>query len=415
MSIPTPACIPAPRPDPVPRAASTAGASRPVDRTGGMEKTPRGCPAHAGSRQGPGTDSRAPGSSQDRPGPPVPRRRLLANGRGPRARIACRHTTSDDRTRNRRRPERDPPGTQRARTPVDQTPAPARAVAPTRTRKRKNARPPRTRSPDGSRRLRRRGRHRRRSPPTASQTGPQGYRPEQRNRTPADVQQLRRMGPTADARRTLRRHTLGKPDEPRKEHAQDVGQRARMARVDPSVGRTGLHPPGPGHGAPQSRGHEVTALANAQPMGNTNKPQGMTPDQGLTLPSPARELWLETRDIVKKGLEQIQQKQPEYALTGGTKQSWRPDGTTGRASTSTSWSPKTRHFTVATTARKPTSTSKSPPPAERQDTVGNSTSSRSRSRTAARSTFGQEARSLGTRQNESRSKSRKKRSCRTPR
>ena len=53
-------------------------------------------------------------------------------------------------------------------------------------------------------------------------------------------------------------------------------------------------------------------------MGNTNKPQGMTPDQGLTLPSPARELWLETRDIVKKGLEQIQQKQPEYALTGGT-------------------------------------------------------------------------------------------------
>ena len=35
MSIP--ACTPAPRPDPVPRAASTAGASRPMDRTGGME------------------------------------------------------------------------------------------------------------------------------------------------------------------------------------------------------------------------------------------------------------------------------------------------------------------------------------------------------------------------------------------
>ena len=34
MSIP--ACTPAPRPDPVPRAASTAGASRPMDRTGGM-------------------------------------------------------------------------------------------------------------------------------------------------------------------------------------------------------------------------------------------------------------------------------------------------------------------------------------------------------------------------------------------
>ena len=37
MSIPTPACTPAPRPDPVPRAASTAGASRPMERTGGME------------------------------------------------------------------------------------------------------------------------------------------------------------------------------------------------------------------------------------------------------------------------------------------------------------------------------------------------------------------------------------------
>ena len=37
MSIPTPACTPAARPDPVPRAASPAGAGRPMDRTGGME------------------------------------------------------------------------------------------------------------------------------------------------------------------------------------------------------------------------------------------------------------------------------------------------------------------------------------------------------------------------------------------
>ena len=37
MSIPTPACTPAARPDPAPRAASPAGAGRPMDRTGGME------------------------------------------------------------------------------------------------------------------------------------------------------------------------------------------------------------------------------------------------------------------------------------------------------------------------------------------------------------------------------------------
>ena len=37
ISIPTPACTPAARPDPVPRTASPTGAGRPMDRTGGME------------------------------------------------------------------------------------------------------------------------------------------------------------------------------------------------------------------------------------------------------------------------------------------------------------------------------------------------------------------------------------------
>ena len=46
MSIPTPACTPAPRPDPVPRAASTAGAGRPMDRTGGMENAHDTLAAH---------------------------------------------------------------------------------------------------------------------------------------------------------------------------------------------------------------------------------------------------------------------------------------------------------------------------------------------------------------------------------
>ena len=46
MSIPTPACTPAPRSDPVPRAASTAGASRPMDRTGGMENAHDTLAAH---------------------------------------------------------------------------------------------------------------------------------------------------------------------------------------------------------------------------------------------------------------------------------------------------------------------------------------------------------------------------------
>ena len=53
-------------------------------------------------------------------------------------------------------------------------------------------------------------------------------------------------------------------------------------------------------------------------MGSTEKPDGVTAGHGLTLPSPARELWLTSREVVRDGLEQIQQGQPEYVLTGGT-------------------------------------------------------------------------------------------------
>ena len=53
-------------------------------------------------------------------------------------------------------------------------------------------------------------------------------------------------------------------------------------------------------------------------MGGTEKPDGMTAGRGLTLPSPARELWLASREVVRDGLEQIRQGQAEYVLTGGT-------------------------------------------------------------------------------------------------
>lgn len=44
----------------------------------------------------------------------------------------------------------------------------------------------------------------------------------------------------------------------------------------------------------------------------------MTRDHGLTLPSPARELWLRTRAIVDHGLRQIQGGSATYAMGGGT-------------------------------------------------------------------------------------------------
>ena len=53
-------------------------------------------------------------------------------------------------------------------------------------------------------------------------------------------------------------------------------------------------------------------------MGGPKRRDRMTADQGLVLPSPARELWLKGRDVVRAGLERIQQHEAEYALTGGT-------------------------------------------------------------------------------------------------
>lgn len=53
-------------------------------------------------------------------------------------------------------------------------------------------------------------------------------------------------------------------------------------------------------------------------MGSAEKSDGMTAGHGFALPSPARELWLTRREVVRAGLEQIQQGQPEYVLTGGT-------------------------------------------------------------------------------------------------
>ena len=44
----------------------------------------------------------------------------------------------------------------------------------------------------------------------------------------------------------------------------------------------------------------------------------MTALPGLTLPSPARELWLKSREVLTDGLRQIQEGGPEYALGGGT-------------------------------------------------------------------------------------------------
>ena len=44
----------------------------------------------------------------------------------------------------------------------------------------------------------------------------------------------------------------------------------------------------------------------------------MNPSQGLTLPQPARRLWLKSRDIVASALEQIQGHEPEYVIGGGT-------------------------------------------------------------------------------------------------
>lgn len=44
----------------------------------------------------------------------------------------------------------------------------------------------------------------------------------------------------------------------------------------------------------------------------------MTEDPSLVLPSPARELWLNSRDVVKAGLERIKRREADYALTGGT-------------------------------------------------------------------------------------------------
>lgn len=44
----------------------------------------------------------------------------------------------------------------------------------------------------------------------------------------------------------------------------------------------------------------------------------MTADRSLVLPSPARELWLQSRDAVRAGLERIQRHEADYALTGGT-------------------------------------------------------------------------------------------------
>ena len=57
-------------------------------------------------------------------------------------------------------------------------------------------------------------------------------------------------------------------------------------------------------------------------MGGTKTPGPLTAQMtalpGLTLPSPARELWLKSRDVLTDGLRQIQDGGPEYALGGGT-------------------------------------------------------------------------------------------------
>lgn len=70
----------------------------------------------------------------------------------------------------------------------------------------------------------------------------------------------------------------------------------------------------------------------------------MTADRSLVLPSPARELWLQSRDAVRASLERIQRHEADYALTGGTVLAarWRHRKSFDIA---IFWCPRTRRFT----------------------------------------------------------------------
>ena len=132
-------------------------------------------------------------------------------------------------------------------------------------------------------------------------TGPDDTGPKSKTIRMRLACRLRRLEAAADergvlrggARRDSRRTPTGDPGQ--------LEQRGRGLRGAGRVDGARLHVPPAGRGTRSGRHRTVRDRRSTEP------PQYVTHTMDeLTLPSPARELWLDTRDDVRRALEQLQ-------------------------------------------------------------------------------------------------------------
>ena len=96
-----------------------------------------------------------------------------------------------------------------------------------------------------------------------------------------------------------------------------LGDGSRNRRTPGGMDRTRLHIPGTGDSVSPGRTVSMPRRGPAEPLGDVpvNPNSTVAPMDRLTLPEPARTVWLRTRGLIKKALKQLDE-QVEYRIGG---------------------------------------------------------------------------------------------------